>query len=85
MQGFSGRFTYDYKHKYLAEFNFGYNGTERLAKGERFEFFPAMSVGWVPSGEDFWEPLQNSINYFKLRASYGVVGNDEMDEGAGHV
>ena len=84
LQGFSGRFTYDYKHKYLAEFNFGYNGTERLAKGERFEFFPAMSVGWVPNGEDFWEPLQNSINYFKLRASYGVVGNDEMDEGAGH-
>lgn len=84
LQGFSGRFTYDYKHKYLAEFNFGYNGTERLAKGDRFEFFPAMSIGWVPSGEDFWEPLQDYINFFKIRGSYGVVGNDEMDEGAGH-
>ena len=84
LQGFSGRFTYDYKHKYLAEFNFGYNGTERLAKGERFEFFPAMSVGWVPSGEDFWEPMSDYVNFLKIRASYGVVGNDEMDEGAGH-
>ncbi len=84
LQGFSGRFTYDYKHKYLAEFNFGYNGTERLAKGDRFEFFPAMSIGWVPSGEDFWEPLQDYVNFLKIRASYGVVGNDEMDEGPGH-
>ncbi|MDD3039870.1 TonB-dependent receptor [Bacteroides sp.] len=84
LQGFSGRFTYDYGHKYLAEFNFGYNGTERLKKGERFEFFPAMSVGWVPNGEDFWEPLQDYVSFLKIRSSYGVVGNDGMDEGAGH-
>lgn len=84
LQGLSGRFTYDYKHRYLAEFNFGYNGTERLAKGTRFEFFPAMSLGWVLSEESFWSPLQKYINYLKIRGSYGVVGNDEMDEGAGH-
>lgn len=84
LQGFSGRFTYDYKHKYLAEFNFGYNGTERLAKDDRFEFFPAMSLGWVPSSEDFWEPLQKYINHFKIRGSYGIVGSDGLDEGAGH-
>ncbi len=56
-QGLSGRFTYDYQNKYFAEFNFGYNGTERLASGHRFEFFPAMSLGWVVSNESFWEPL----------------------------
>ena len=50
-QGFSGRFTYDYGQRYLVELNFGYNGTERLAKKERFEFFPAVSLGWVISNE----------------------------------
>ena len=52
-QGFSGRFTYDYGQRYLVELNFGYNGTERLAKKERFEFFPAVSLGWVISNEKF--------------------------------
>ena len=47
LQGFSGRFTYDYQHKYLAEFNFGYNGTERLAKGDRSSSSPpCRSDGW---------------------------------------
>lgn len=76
-QGFSGRFTYDYKHKYLVEVNFGYNGTERLGKNDRFEFFPAMSLGWVASGEDFWKPIEKYVNYFKIRGSYGLVGSDE--------
>ncbi len=77
-QGFSGRVTYDYGHKYLAEFNFGYNGTERLAKGYRFGFFPAGSIGWVASGENFWEPISKVVSYFKIRASYGLVGSDEL-------
>lgn len=77
-QGFSGRVTYDYGHKYLAEFNFGYNGTERLAKGYRFGFFPAGSIGWVASGENFWEPISNVVSYFKIRGSYGLVGSDEL-------
>ena len=47
VQGFSGRATYDYGQRYLVEFNFGYNGSERMAKGQRFEFFPAVSLGWV--------------------------------------
>lgn len=84
LQGLSGRFTYDYKHKYLAEFNFGYNGTERLPKGDRFEFFPAMSLGWTISEENFWESMKQYISYFKLRGSYGVVGSDQMDETPGH-
>ncbi len=76
-QGFSGRFTYDYDHKYLAEVNFGYNGTERIDSGSRYEFFPAVSLGWVVSGEEFWKPIKNYVDHFKLRTSYGLVGSDE--------
>lgn len=82
-QGLSGRFTYDYGQKYLAEFNFGYNGTERLPKGDRFEFFPALSLGWVISNEKFFEPFRNKVDNLKLRASYGLVGSDETGTGAG--
>jgi len=78
-QGWSGRATYDYQNKYLAEFNFGYNGTERL-KTHRFEFFPAVSLGWVISNEDFWKPIAPYVNYMKFRGSYGIVGNDETGE-----
>ncbi len=85
-QGLSGRMTYDYDNRYLAEFNFGYNGTERLAKNQRFEFFPAMSLGWVASNEGFWEPIAKYVDYFKLRGSYGLVGSDEtgLYDGAPH-
>lgn len=83
-QGFSGRFTYDYAHKYLAEINFGYNGTERLARKDRYEFFPAVSLGWVISGENFWKPVEKVIDYFKIRASYGLVGSDETGTGGPH-
>lgn len=83
-QGLSGRFTYDYANRYLVEFNFGYNGTERLAKGNRFEFFPAMSLGWVVSNEKFFEGLQGKIDKLKVRASYGAVGNDDTGTNYGH-
>jgi len=85
-QGLSGRFTYDYSGKYLAEVNFGYNGTERLAKGERFELFPALSLGWVVSNEKFWGSLSDYVDFFKLRSSYGLVGSDETGllAGAAH-
>lgn len=82
-QGLSGRITYDYSNRYLAEVNFGYNGTERLSKSRRFEFFPAISLGWVVSGEKFWEPVEKYINHFKVRASYGLVGSDETGVYAG--
>lgn len=78
-QGFSGRFTYDYGQRYLAEFNFGYNGTERLARKDRFEFFPAMSLGWVVSNEAFFEPLKDKIDNLKVRASFGEVGSDDLN------
>lgn len=77
-QGVSGRFTYDYDTRYLFEFNFGYNGTERLAKEDRFGFFPAASAGWVISNEKFFQPLSKWINHMKLRGSYGLVGSDDL-------
>ena len=82
-QGFSGRFTYDYGQRYLVELNFGYNGTERLAKKERFEFFPAVSLGWVISNEKFFEPMTKYIDNLKIRGPYGLVGSDETGLSAG--
>ena len=82
-QGFSGRFTYDYGQRYLVELNFGYNGTERLAKKERFEFFPAVSLGWGISNEKFFEPMTKYIDNLKIRGSYGLVGSDETGLSAG--
>lgn len=82
-QGLSGRFTYDYDQRYLAEVNFGYNGTERLAKKKRFGFFPAMSLGWVISNEKFFEPMKNVVNNLKLRGSYGLVGSDDLKQPGG--
>lgn len=83
-QGYSGRLTYDYASRYLFEFNFGYNGSERLASGERFEFFPAASIGWVVSSEKFWEPMSKYVDHLKVRASYGLVGSDEFNGSAPH-
>lgn len=84
-QGVSGRATYDYDQRYLLEFNFGYNGTERLGKGDRFEFFPAVSLGWLVSNEKVFEPLSDVVSSLKLRGSYGLVGSDETGpSGAPH-
>ena len=82
-QGFSGRFTYDWYNRYMVELNFGYNGTERLAEGDRFELFPAISLGWVPSSEPFWKALRPVVDYLKIRGSYGLVGSDETGTSAG--
>lgn len=76
-QGIVGRVTYDYKTRYMAEFNMGYNGTENFAPGKRFGFFPAYSLGWVASDEPFF-PKTPLINYLKIRGAYGVVGNDKI-------
>ncbi|MBD5179740.1 MAG: TonB-dependent receptor [Bacteroidales bacterium] len=82
-QGVSGRINYDYKHKYIAEFNFGYNGTERLAKPDRFGFFPAASVGWVVSSEEWFAPLNPVVSHLKLRGSYGLTGSDDLVQPSG--
>ncbi|MFZ2795961.1 MAG: TonB-dependent receptor [Prolixibacteraceae bacterium] len=76
--GLSGRFTYAYQTKYFVEFNFGYNGTERFSANERFGFFPSAGVGWYVSKEKFWEPLLPTFSKLKLKATYGLVGNDAI-------
>ncbi len=77
-QGLAGRLTYEYANKYLAEFNFGYNGSENFRKGSRYGFFPSASLGWVLSNEGFWQDSFLKDVYFKIRGSYGVVGNDQI-------
>ncbi len=77
-QGLAGRTSYMYNGKYVAEFNFGYNGTENFAKGKRYGFFPSAAVGWIVSEEPFMQPLRNTISKLKLRASYGQVGNANL-------
>ncbi|NDP20047.1 MAG: TonB-dependent receptor [Paludibacter sp.] len=76
-QGLVGRATYDYKNRYLAEVNLGYNGTENFAPGKRFGFFPAFSLGWVVSDEPFF-PKNNVLTFMKARGSFGEVGNDKI-------
>ena len=76
--GIAGRFTYAFRDKYFAEFNFGYNGSENFAPGKRYGFFPSYAVGYMISNEKFWEPLRDKINILKIRASYGKIGNDEI-------
>lgn len=76
--GLVGRATYDYKKRYLLEFNIGYNGSENFHPDRRFGVFPAGSVGWVVSDEPFFEPIKSVVSFFKLRASWGLVGNDKI-------
>lgn len=75
--GLVGRITYDYATRYLLDLNMGYNGSENFASGKRYGLFPAASVGWIVSEEKFMKKL-SAISYFKVRASYGVVGNDKI-------
>ena len=72
-----GRLTYDYKSKYIAEFNIGYNGSENFAPDKRFGTFPAGSIGYVITEEKFI-PKNDFLTYLKVRASVGLVGNDNM-------
>ena len=75
--GFAARATYDYKHRYLIEFNAGYNGSEQFAKGHQWGFFPSVGLGYNISEEKFWEPIKSVVSNFKLRGTYGLVGNDQ--------
>lgn len=79
-QGLSGRFTYAFDKRYFAEFNFGYNGSERFASNERYGFFPSFGLGYMISNEKFWKPLGNTINKLKLKFTYGWVGNDAIGD-----
>lgn len=74
----AGRLAYGYDSRYFVELNFGYNGTERFAKNNRFGFFPSAGVGWVVSNEEFMSDMKNVISNLKLKATYGKVGNDQI-------
>ncbi len=76
---FAGQIGYNYDYRYFADFNFGYNGSENFADGHRFGFFPAFSVGWALSRENFMRDI-TWLDMFKIRYSWGKVGNDNMGD-----
>lgn len=80
IRGAFGRINYNYKEKYLLELNGRYDGTSRFLKDKRFKFYPGISAGWVLSKEDFWQPLSNTIEQFKIRGSYASLGDQAFTD-----
>lgn len=80
-QGIAGRFTYSWNDLYFIEGNFGYNGTPNFPKGERFNFFPSIALGWVPSNYQWVKDRWAFLSLLKLRYSFGAVGNDQVEGG----
>jgi TonB-linked SusC/RagA family outer membrane protein len=78
--GLSGRFTYSYDNRYFSELNFGYNGSERFAEKERFGFFPSVGAAWIISNEPFFSDFKRIMPKLKLKATYGLVGNDAIGD-----
>ncbi|MCR9228545.1 MAG: TonB-dependent receptor [Flavobacteriaceae bacterium] len=79
LSGLFYRANYNYKGKYLFEASGRYDGTSRFRKGDRFGFFPSFSAGWRISEEKFFEPARNIVDNLKIRASYGSLGNQQVD------
>lgn len=79
-QGLSGRVTYGFRDTYFMDLNFGYTGSANFAKGDRFGFFPAVAVGWVPTGYDWVREKMPWLNFLKIRGSFGTVGNDRLTD-----
>ncbi|MDR1666916.1 MAG: TonB-dependent receptor [Bacteroidales bacterium] len=77
LMGMVGRLAYNYRSRYFVELNAGYNGSEQFAPDNRFGFFPALSAGWALSNENFLKEVE-WIDFLKIRASYGKVGNDKL-------
>lgn len=75
IRGGFGRINYNYKEKYLLELNGRYDGTSRFLKDVRYKFYPGASAAWVLSKENFWKPVEDYVNTFKLRVSYGSLGD----------
>ena len=84
-QGLAGRFTYGWNYRYYVDFNFGYNGSENFATGNQFGFFPAYSVAWNIGEEPWIKKHAKWIDMFKVRYSYGKVGNDYLSIGGSEV
>ncbi len=77
-QGISGRLSYNFDNRYVAEFNFGYNGSENFLKGHRYGFFPSGAIGWIISEEPWMASAKKVLSTLKLRASLGLAGNDSI-------
>ncbi|KYP14048.1 TonB-dependent receptor [Flavihumibacter sp. CACIAM 22H1] len=77
-EGIFGRFNYSYDDKYLLELTGRYDGSSRFLSDVRWKFYPGISAGWVLSKESFWKPIDQYINSFKLRASYGSLGDQSF-------
>ncbi|MDA0736561.1 MAG: SusC/RagA family TonB-linked outer membrane protein, partial [Bacteroidetes bacterium] len=78
VQGVFGRLNYIFKDKYIVEFNGRYDGSSRFPENDRFGFFPSASLGWRLDQESFFNV--DAINVFKLRASYGTLGNQSVSD-----
>jgi hypothetical protein len=74
-EGIFSRFNYNHDNRYLLELNGRYDGTFKFAEGKRWGFFPSISAGWNSSNENFWHDLKPTINVFKIRGSWGSLGN----------
>lgn len=79
-QGLAGRVSYNWNYRYFADFNFGYSGSENFATGHQFGFFPAFSAAWNIAEEPIIKKNLKWMNMFKLRYSYGKVGNDNFGD-----
>lgn len=79
-QGFTLKLGYEYKNKYLFDFNGGYNGSDRFQSGNRYGFFPALGLGWNLSEEKFFKKAFPFIQLFKIRGSFGLVGSDAVPD-----
>ncbi|MDR1865776.1 MAG: TonB-dependent receptor [Bacteroidales bacterium] len=77
-QGASGRLTYSYQDTYMMDVNFGYTGSENFQPGRQYGFFPSIALGWVPTSYRQMKDIAPWLNFFKIRASYGSVGNDRL-------
>jgi len=77
-QGLSSRLTYGFRDTYLLDVNFGYTGSENFQPGRQYGFFPSIALGWVPTSYEFMRKNIPWLDFFKIRASYGSVGNDRI-------
>lgn len=77
-QGVSSRLTYDYNDMYMIDVNFGYTGSENFQPGRQYGFFPSIALGWVPTSYKFVQDKLPWLDYFKIRGSFGTVGNDQI-------
>jgi TonB-linked SusC/RagA family outer membrane protein len=77
-QGVSSRLTYGFRDTYMVDVNFGYTGSENFTPGKQYGFFPSVAVGWIPTGYKWIKDNVRWVDFFKIRASYGAVGNDRI-------